>query len=109
MSNDWIRIEKDPRHVAREKEKARELRKSQWWKNKIAAGICYYCQKQFSPQELTMDHIVPLSRGGRSTKGNVVPCCKKCNIEKKYYTRAEVVMDRLRKNSGEPPDHSSSE
>ena len=31
-----------------------------------------------------MDHIVPLVRGGRSTKGNVVPACKACNTGKKY-------------------------
>jgi len=30
-----------------------------------------------------MDHLVPLSRGGRSTKGNVVPACKRCNTGKK--------------------------
>lgn len=30
-----------------------------------------------------MDHIVPLSRGGRSVKGNVVPACKTCNSKKK--------------------------
>jgi len=29
-----------------------------------------------------MDHIVPLSRGGKSTRGNVVPACKTCNTEK---------------------------
>jgi len=31
-----------------------------------------------------MDHIVPLSRGGKSKKGNVVPACKDCNNKKKY-------------------------
>jgi hypothetical protein len=31
-----------------------------------------------------MDHIVPLSRGGRSVKGNVVPACKTCNTKKKH-------------------------
>jgi 5-methylcytosine-specific restriction endonuclease McrA len=30
-----------------------------------------------------MDHIIPLSRGGRSTKDNLVPCCKDCNNRKK--------------------------
>ncbi|MEZ4578779.1 MAG: HNH endonuclease [Desulfobacterales bacterium] len=30
-----------------------------------------------------MDHIVPISKGGQSTKNNVVPCCKTCNSEKK--------------------------
>jgi 5-methylcytosine-specific restriction endonuclease McrA len=29
-----------------------------------------------------MDHIVPLGRGGRSTRGNVVPACKACNTRK---------------------------
>jgi 5-methylcytosine-specific restriction endonuclease McrA len=29
-----------------------------------------------------MDHVVPIVRGGRSTKGNVVPCCKTCNSQK---------------------------
>jgi 5-methylcytosine-specific restriction endonuclease McrA len=30
-----------------------------------------------------MDHVIPLARGGRSTKGNLVPCCKACNTRKK--------------------------
>jgi 5-methylcytosine-specific restriction endonuclease McrA len=30
-----------------------------------------------------MDHIVPVSRGGKSTRGNVAPCCKECNTAKK--------------------------
>lgn len=36
-----------------------------------------------------MDHIVPLSRGGKSTKGNVVPACKGCNNKKKYMVPIE--------------------
>jgi 5-methylcytosine-specific restriction endonuclease McrA len=31
-----------------------------------------------------MDHIVPLIRGGKTTKGNVAPVCKECNSKKKY-------------------------
>ncbi len=31
-----------------------------------------------------MDHIVPMARGGKSTKGNVVPACKECNNKKRY-------------------------
>ena len=30
-----------------------------------------------------MDHLVPLTRGGRSTRDNLVPCCKVCNNQKK--------------------------
>ena len=74
----------DEAQIKQERGKARDLRESQWWKRRLAKGICYYCGKQIAPKELTMDHIVPISRGGRSTKGNVVTCCKDCNNEKKY-------------------------
>jgi 5-methylcytosine-specific restriction endonuclease McrA len=67
----------------RERSKARELRGSQWWKRRLAKGVCHYCGRSFSPRELTMDHIVPISRGGKTTKGNVVACCKQCNNAKK--------------------------
>ena len=70
--------------AARERSKARELRKSQWWKRKRSKGVCYYCQETFPPAELTMDHIVPLIRGGKSSKNNLVPSCKECNSKKKH-------------------------
>ena len=36
-----------------------------------------------------MDHVVPLIRGGKSTKGNVVPACKVCNNKKKHLLPSE--------------------
>ena len=69
--------------LKRERRKARELRESQWWKRRLAKGRCYYCNRKTPPKELTMDHIVPIARGGKSTRGNVVPCCKSCNNTKK--------------------------
>lgn len=69
--------------IRQERDKAKVLRKSGWWQRKINTGTCYYCGRQHSPKELTMDHIVPLGRGGRSVKGNVVPACKECNNRKK--------------------------
>jgi len=85
-------LNKDKQHIAREKSKARELRKSQWWKNEIAKGICHYCENKFNPKDLTMDHIVPLSRGGKSSKGNIVTSCKDCNNKKKYLTPVDMVI-----------------
>lgn len=70
--------------IRREKEKARRLRRTQWWYNRLSSGICYYCRHQVGRADLTMDHIVPLSRGGKSRKGNLVPACKECNNNKKY-------------------------
>ena len=71
----------------REREKARELRQSRWWKNRIATGICYYCGMKVAPKELTLDHLVPVSRGGKSTKTNCVPACKSCNKDRRAHKR----------------------
>lgn len=65
--------------LRRERQRARDLRASQWWKNRRGGGVCHYCGRLVPPRELTMDHVVPLVRGGRTTKSNVVPCCKACN------------------------------
>ncbi len=79
----------DEDHIRREKAKAGELRKSQWWKNQKGRGQCYYCKESVHPKELTMDHVVPLIRGGVTKKSNVVPCCKTCNAKKKYLLPVE--------------------
>jgi len=82
----------DEKHVKKEREKARLLRKSNWWKQKLASGICHYCEKSFAKEDLSMDHKTPISRGGSTSKGNLVVCCKPCNNEKKYFTPAEMIM-----------------
>jgi 5-methylcytosine-specific restriction enzyme A len=73
----------DESFIRAERNKARELRKTRWWQQKTASGICHYCQRKVLVKELTMDHVIPLSQGGRSVKGNLVPCCKECNSKKK--------------------------
>lgn len=69
--------------IRREKEKARRLRQSVWWLRKAQEGRCHYCRREVGRGNLTMDHVVPLSRGGKSKKGNLVPACKDCNNKKK--------------------------
>lgn len=76
-------LEVDERQIRQEREKARAVRKQGWWQNKVSKGICHYCGEKVPPKELTLDHIVPIARGGRSTKGNCVPACKECNNRKK--------------------------
>ncbi|MBW2521824.1 MAG: HNH endonuclease [Deltaproteobacteria bacterium] len=98
--NDFFHFDgMDEAEIRREKEKARKLRKSRWWLQKIAAGVCYYCGTVYEQKDLTMDHIIPLARGGRSTKDNLVPCCKDCNSRKKTLLPIEweEYMDNLDK------------
>ena len=83
-SQPYFIISVAPEVVKREKEKARALRKTQWWQRQVAKGVCHYCGDRFPPNELTMDHMVPLIRGRRSTRGTAVPACKDCNNRKKY-------------------------
>jgi len=67
-----------------QKQKARILRNTTWWRRKISRRKCYYCGKEVPEKELTMDHVIPLIRGGKSVKSNIVPACKECNNKKKY-------------------------
>lgn len=86
---DYFISEVTGQEIKKEKQKARELRRTQWWKRKCNSGKCYYCGMEVLPGDLTMDHIVPIIRGGRSTKDNVVPACKKCNDRKKHLLPVE--------------------
>lgn len=93
--DDWLDLNPDPAHVRREREKARALRATDWWRALIAKGECHYCRRVFPAAELTLDHVIPVARGGRSTRGNCVPCCRDCNAKKKARTPAEQILAQL--------------
>lgn len=50
-------------------------------------GHCAYCNTR--PEALTMDHVVPLSRGGKHAIENILPACKSCNSRKGARTPGE--------------------
>jgi 5-methylcytosine-specific restriction protein A len=77
-------VEATEQEIKRERDKSRELRRSRWWQNRLALGVCHWCHGQFPPEEMTMDHVIPLARGGKASRSNVVPSCKECNSRKKY-------------------------
>ena len=92
----------DDAEIRLERNKARDLRKTRWWQQKTAPGLCHYCRKSFSYKDLTMDHLVPLVRGGRSSKDNLVPCCKACNNLKKSMLPLEweEFLEKMTRESG---------
>ena len=57
---------------------------------------CQYCGKHFHTSELSIDHIIPRSRGGPTTWTNVVCACLKCNVRKGGGLPAEVGMSLIR-------------
>ena len=83
MSPDRFIPEADDVALRRERARARELRQTSWWKRRIATGLCHYCRRQVGARGLSLDHVVPLIRGGRSLRANMVPACKDCNSKKK--------------------------
>jgi len=58
---------------------------------------CQYCEKEFSAQELTFDHVIPKSRGGKSKWENIVAACSPCNLRKGGRTIQESTMRPYRK------------
>ena len=97
----WLDIQNDPAHAARERARARDLRRTDWWRAQLQKGVCHYCGRFVGAAQLTMDHVIPVARGGTSTRGNCVPCCKECNSKKKYLTPAEQILARLEQTSSE--------
>jgi 5-methylcytosine-specific restriction endonuclease McrA len=82
MVSDRFTPEVADEQLRREKARGRELRQSTWWKRRIGTGVCHYCRRQVGAKRLTADHVIPLIRGGRSVRGNMVPACKDCNTKK---------------------------
>jgi 5-methylcytosine-specific restriction endonuclease McrA len=57
---------------------------------------CQYCNGAFPTSELTFDHVVPVSRGGRKDWENIVTCCVACNRKKGGRTPEEARMRLVR-------------
>jgi 5-methylcytosine-specific restriction endonuclease McrA len=94
-NNDWIYINKDKSHIAKEKIKLLQFKKTTYYKNLLQSGECYYCNNTFPSDQLTLDHIVPLARGGKSTKGNLVLACFDCNQKKGLQTPVDIILNNL--------------
>jgi 5-methylcytosine-specific restriction endonuclease McrA len=58
---------------------------------------CQYCGERFEARDLTLDHVIPKSRGGPYSWENIVTCCKMCNRSKGDKTLAEADMVLLHK------------
>ena len=59
------------------------------------AHLCLYCGNHFHGDDLSRDHVTPISRGGQDVWTNVVTACKRCNNHKAGYTPEEAGMQLL--------------
>ncbi|MCD6416059.1 MAG: HNH endonuclease [Planctomycetes bacterium] len=58
---------------------------------------CQYCGQRFASSELSIDHVIPLSLGGKTTWSNVVCCCTRCNKRKGGRTPKQARMNLIRR------------
>ena len=58
-------------------------------------NTCQFCTRVFPAAELTLDHVIPRSRGGRSSWENLVACCYTCNNRKGDRTPEECLSIKL--------------
>jgi len=63
--------------------------------------VCQYCGERKATEDLTFDHVLPRSRGGRTTWDNIVTCCVPCNKTKADRTPAEAGL-QLRAHPRKP-------
>ena len=66
---------------------------------------CQYCGRKFSSSELSLDHVVPISRGGKSSWENVVCACLPCNVKKGNKLLSESDHMRLIRQPHRPKWH----
>ncbi|HKN59763.1 MAG TPA: HNH endonuclease [Candidatus Acidoferrales bacterium] len=60
-------------------------------------NTCQFCGAAFPASELTLDHVMPRSRGGRSSWENLVACCYACNNRKGDRTPEEAGLKLQRR------------
>lgn len=58
---------------------------------------CQYCNKQFKVQDLTLDHVIPKSVGGKTSWTNIVSCCQGCNTLKANRTPQQANMKLIKR------------
>ncbi len=71
----------------------RPSRKNIYWRDKYT---CQYCAKKFWSKDLSLDHVMPKSRGGGKDWFNLVTSCHKCNQKKGNKTPSEAEMKLIR-------------
>lgn len=67
------------RRRARERNAPTDARYPEWVSMTLQMGLCFKCE---STEDLTVDHVVPLSLGGGNTADNLQPLCRRCNSSK---------------------------
>jgi 5-methylcytosine-specific restriction endonuclease McrA len=99
MMDTWIIQKRAQRTAFRSKVRAKRHRVKSDLTTKQIVNLfnenhtCYYCKKPItSAYELSIDHVVPMCRGGENTLKNVIVCCDICNLQKGKREEREFLL-----------------
>ena len=81
------------KYIQRKRISMSPTRKNIYWRDKY---VCQYCSGQFKYKQLSLDHVIPKSRGGGRGWLNLVTCCHVCNQKKGNKTPLEASMRLIR-------------
>jgi 5-methylcytosine-specific restriction endonuclease McrA len=62
------------------------------WHNE-RSFTCYYCHRRFDRKHLHIDHIIPVSKGGKHSSDNICRACSKCNLTKRDRPVSSIVSN----------------
>ena len=75
---------------------SKEVRARKWMLRMLVrsqGGCCWYCKKPVPREHITVDHVVPLSRGGLDTVENMRLACSQCNQDKGAGVSLDVFVE----------------
>lgn len=61
-------------------------------RKEVDSDFCFYCGK-YIKSDKTLDHIIPVSKGGKDEVSNLVVCCHDCNTIKDNYTIPQLIIE----------------
>lgn len=97
VAQKWAEANKDKRANTAQRRRAKKVANGVFYISpkelkKLRLSPCFYC----GDKSAEMDHVIPISRGGRHSIGNLVASCLKCNRSKSKKVIMEWRLDKLR-------------
>lgn len=93
-SDGFFSVTVNAQEIQKKRRELALIKKKAWFLEAKKRGVCQKCGARVGPGGLTLDHIVPLSRGGTNSKGNLQFLCGSCNKKKGMLTSVDELFEK---------------